>query len=101
MCFTVSICKDGAGYNFENGTRASVGSNGLGYTFSNGAQVHGKPIAGGKLQQVKSAWTRENLATNNKGADQHVRPRRPFSANVIRLVESIIFKLATGALCIF
>ena len=54
MYFTVSICKDGAGYNFENGTRASVGSNGLGYTFNNGAQVYGKPIAGGKLQQVKS-----------------------------------------------
>ena len=43
----VSVGRDGAGYNFDNGGRATVGSNGLGYRFNNGAEVHGKPTAGG------------------------------------------------------
>ena len=38
---------------------------------------------------------------NNKGADQPARPRNLISAFVIRLLESIISKLATSKISIF
>ena len=47
---------------------------------------------------------RENLSsglTNNTGADQPAHPRRLISAFVIRFLESIISKLATGEISIF
>ena len=49
LYFSVSVGKDGVGYNFSNGSRASVGGNILTYKFNNGAEVYGKPTAGGKL----------------------------------------------------
>ena len=38
---------------------------------------------------------------NNKGADQPAHPRNLISAFVIRLLESIISRLATGEISIF
>ena len=38
---------------------------------------------------------------NNTGADQPVHPRNLISAFVIRLLESIIYKLTTGEIAIF
>ena len=54
----------------------------------------------------KMIWasTRENLSSmfvNNKGADQTALSRSLISAFVIRLLESIISKLATGEISIF
>ena len=48
--------------------------------------------------------TRENLSTvfaNNKGADQPGHPRSLISAFVIRVLESIISKLATSEIFSF
>ena len=50
------------------------------------------------------ASTQENLSlgfVNNKGAGQPVHPHRLISAFVIRFLESIISKLATGEISIF
>ena len=50
------------------------------------------------------ASTRENLlrgVANNTGADQPAHPRSLISAFVIRFLESIICKLATGEIKIF
>ena len=47
---------------------------------------------------------RENLSSglvNNKGADQPAHPCRLFSTFVIRPLESIIYKLATGEITVF
>ena len=38
---------------------------------------------------------------NNTGADQPAHPRSLISAFVIRILESIIYKLATGEISIF
>ena len=38
---------------------------------------------------------------DNTGADQSVHPRSLISTFVIRLLESIIFRLATGVILIF
>ena len=48
--------------------------------------------------------TQENLSSglaNNKGTDQPVPPRRLISAFVVRFLESIIPKLATGEISVF
>ena len=54
---------------------------------------------------MKSIWasTRENLSSvfaNNKGTDQPAHPRSLISAFVIRLLEHIISKFATGEVSI-
>ena len=50
-------------------------------------------------------WARRKpvfeIFANNKGADQPVHPCRPISAFVIRVLESIISKLATGEISVF
>ena len=74
------------------------------------------PLAvGGMLKQIHTyvqnsghyiiwASTQENLFSvfaNNKGADQPAHERSPISAFVIRLLESIISKLAANKILIF
>ena len=52
----------------------------------------------------KRAPVRENLSSgvaNNTGADQPAHPRSLISAFVICVLESFIFKLATGEISIF
>ena len=50
------------------------------------------------------ALTRENLSSvfaNNKGADQPAHPRSLTNTFVIRLLESILSRLATNEISIF
>ena len=61
-------------------------------------------IVGYHMLCIIWAWTREKLSSgvcDNTGADQPAHPRSLISAFVIRFVESIICKFATGEFSIF